>query len=212
MTSRISHTTFDARDAYAQSVFWAQVLGYTDVPGDPNLPGHEECMIVPPADATTPVESRGRVLFVEVPDDKQLKNRVHLDLRPTDGSREEEVERLLLEEVQRDERFVFAAVKGNYGDAVLPYYKAAVLVEVPREIRLQRVQQRSLDKFGDRARPGGDLYEREKWFFDHISARPEDYASRWLGTMNIPILQVDGTRPVGENLTVIEDWLRRLHS
>lgn len=125
---------------------------------------------------------------------------------------QEEVERLLLEEVRRDERFVFAAVKGNYGDAVLPYYKAAVLVEVPREIRLQRVQQRSLDKFGDRAKPGGDLYEREKWFFDHISARPEDYASRWLDTVNIPILQVDGTRPVGENLTVIEDWLRRLHS
>lgn len=125
---------------------------------------------------------------------------------------QEEVERLLLEEVQRDERFVFAAVKGNYGDAVLPYYKAAVLVEVPREIRLQRVQQRSLDKFGDRAKPGGDLYEREKWFFDHISARPEDYASRWLDTVNIPILQVDGTRPVGEKLTVIEDWLRRLHS
>ena len=125
---------------------------------------------------------------------------------------QEEVERLLLEGVQRDERFVFAAVKGNYGDAVLPYYKAAVLVEVPREIRLQRVQQRSLDKFGDRAKPGGDLYEREKWFFAHISARPEDYASRWLDTMNIPILQVDGTRPVGENLTVIENWLRRLHS
>lgn len=125
---------------------------------------------------------------------------------------QEEVERLLLEEVRRDEQFIFAAVKGNYGDAVLPYYKAAVLVEVPREIRLQRVQQRSLDKFGDRAKPGGDLYEREKWFFDHISARPEDYASRWLDTMNIPILQVDGTRPVGENLTVIEDWLRRLHS
>ena len=37
MTSRISHTTFDARDSYAQSVFWAQVLGYTDVPGDPLL-------------------------------------------------------------------------------------------------------------------------------------------------------------------------------
>lgn len=95
MTSRISHTTFDARDAYSQSVFWAQVLGYTDVPGDPNLPGHDECMIVPPADASTPVESRGHLLFVEVPDDKQLKNRVHLDLRPTDRTREEEVERLL---------------------------------------------------------------------------------------------------------------------
>ena len=120
---------------------------------------------------------------------------------------QEEVERLLLEEVQRDDRFVFAAVKGNYGDAVLPYYRAAVMVEVPRELRLQRVQQRSLDKFGDRARPGGDLYEREKWFFDHISARPEDYAVRWLDTVDIPVLRVDGTRPVGENIAVIRRWM-----
>ncbi len=120
---------------------------------------------------------------------------------------QEEVERLLLEEVQRHDRFVFAAVKGNYGEAVLPYYKRAVLVEVPRELRLQRVQQRSLDKFGDRARPGGDLYEREKWFFDHISARPEDYAVRWLDTVDIPVLRVDGTRPVGENIVVIRRWM-----
>lgn len=120
---------------------------------------------------------------------------------------QEEVERLLLEEVQRDDRFVFAAVKGNYGDAVLPYYERAVLVEVPRKLRLQRVQQRSLDKFGDRAMPGGDLYEREKWFFDHISARPEDYAERWLDMVDIPVLRVDGTRPVEENIARIAQWL-----
>jgi len=120
---------------------------------------------------------------------------------------QEEVERLLLEEVQRDDRFVFAAVKGNYGEAVLPYYQAAVLVEVPRELRLQRVQQRSLDKFGDRAMPGGDLYEREMWFFDHISARPEDYAKRWLAKVEIPVLRVDGTRPVGENIDLICKWM-----
>lgn len=120
---------------------------------------------------------------------------------------QEEVERLLLTEVQRDARFVFAAVKGNYGDAVLPYYERAVLVEVPRELRLQRVQQRSLEKFGDRVRPGGDLYDREKWFFDHISARPEDYAERWLDMVDIPVLRVDGTRPVGENIGIIRKWL-----
>ena len=28
MTSRISHTSFDARNAYAQSVFWSQVLDF----------------------------------------------------------------------------------------------------------------------------------------------------------------------------------------
>ena len=120
---------------------------------------------------------------------------------------QEEVERLLLEAVRADDRFVFAAVKGDYGEAVLPYYGRAVLVEVPRETRLQRVKQRSLDKFGDRALPGGDLYEREKWFFDHVSARPEDYAVRWLNSLDIPVLRVDGTRPVGENVAAIMAWM-----
>lgn len=121
-----------------------------------------------------------------------------------------EVERLLLEEVRQDERFVFAAVRGNYGDAVLPYYKGVVLVETPREIRLQRVKERSLRKFGKRALPGGDLYEKEKRFYDLISARPEDYAERWLAAVDIPVLRVNGTRQVGENITIITDWLRRL--
>jgi predicted enzyme related to lactoylglutathione lyase len=88
MASRISHTSFDAIDAYAQSVFWSQVLDFVEDPDDPNKPGHAECLIT----------SRDRsqlLLFITVPDAKQVKNRVHLDLRPVDCTREQEVERLL---------------------------------------------------------------------------------------------------------------------
>lgn len=88
MTSRISHTTVDAIDAYAQSVWWAKVLDFIDDPEDPNEPGHELC----------PIMSADRsqvLLFIEVPDDKKVKNRLHLDLRPVDRSRDEEVERLV---------------------------------------------------------------------------------------------------------------------
>jgi hypothetical protein len=46
MTSLISHTSFDARDAYAQSVFWSQVLDFIEDPDDPNEPGHQECLIM----------------------------------------------------------------------------------------------------------------------------------------------------------------------
>jgi hypothetical protein len=88
MTSRISHTTLDARDAHAQSVWWGQVLGFSEDPSDPNEPGHEECMIFSP-------DGRQRVLFIEVPEGKTVKNRVHFDLCPTDRSRDEEVDRLL---------------------------------------------------------------------------------------------------------------------
>ena len=61
MASFISHTTIDCLDAYALSEWWKPVLGYVDIDGDPNLPGHEECMIRDP-------ETGHQVLFIEVPD------------------------------------------------------------------------------------------------------------------------------------------------
>jgi hypothetical protein len=88
MTSFISHTTVDCRNAYELSEWWKPVLGYVDIEGDPNLPGHEECMIRDP-------ETGHQVLFIEVDEPKSVKNRIHFDLRPRGGSRDEEVARLL---------------------------------------------------------------------------------------------------------------------
>ena len=88
MTSYVSHTTVDAHNAYGLSEWWKQLLGYVDREDDPNEPGHEECMIVDP-------DTGHRLLFIEVPDTKQVKNRVHLDLRPREGTRDEELARLL---------------------------------------------------------------------------------------------------------------------
>ena len=51
-------------------------------------------------DQTTYLETAGRsaldrLLFIEVPEAKQVKNRVHFDLDPVEGSRDEELARLL---------------------------------------------------------------------------------------------------------------------
>lgn len=88
MTSFISHTTVDCGNAYELSEWWKPVLGYRDIPGDPNEPGHHECMIEDPA-------TGHRVLFIEVPEGKVVKNRVHFDLRPRDRTRDEELQWLL---------------------------------------------------------------------------------------------------------------------
>lgn len=88
MACYVSHTTVDSLDAYAQSVWWGALLGYHDDPDDPNEEGHEECLIISPDDGH-------RILFIDVPDAKKLKNRVHFDLVPTDRTRDEEVARVL---------------------------------------------------------------------------------------------------------------------
>jgi hypothetical protein len=88
VTSYISHTTVDCTDAYALSKWWEPVLDYVENPEDPNLPGHEECPI-------SSRDGRHSVLFIEVPEKKQVKNRIHFDLRPVEGTRDAELARLL---------------------------------------------------------------------------------------------------------------------
>jgi catechol 2,3-dioxygenase-like lactoylglutathione lyase family enzyme len=93
MAAFVSHTTIDCADAFALSEWWKPVLGYTDIDDDPNEPGHEQCMIRDP-------DTGHRLLFIEVPDAAETKqrcgkNRVHLDLRPRGGTRDEELAVLL---------------------------------------------------------------------------------------------------------------------
>ena len=111
----------------------------------------------------------------------------------------EEVIRLLEERIERSGDFVFAAVRGDYGEKLLSLLDRIVLVEVPREIRLARVRERSAEKFGERILPGGDLAERENTWFTQVERRPEDYVLRWLETVACPVIRVDGTKPVEEN-------------
>jgi hypothetical protein len=100
--SRQIQVTFDAHDPRSQSRFWASVLDYA-IPGPPGVslpPGAD------PLDAWTEFLTRigvpasehnsrsaiedpsgvgPRVFFQQVPEDKVVKNRVHLDVRAAPG-------------------------------------------------------------------------------------------------------------------------------
>ena len=90
MASRAANFCIDAHDPYAQTMWWAEVLEDFRLPTDeegPNEPGEEECGLVGPDDRY--------LLFLKVPEPKTVKNRMHICLRPTDRTRDEEVERIL---------------------------------------------------------------------------------------------------------------------
>lgn len=116
---------------------------------------------------------------------------------------EDEVAKLFEEEIKAHENFVFAAVRGNYGIDVQTTYQYVVLIQVPKDIRLKRVRERDFQKFGNRVLPGGDLYEVTEAFFEKISARPDDYAEKWMESMDCPVIRVDGTKPIEENVAFI---------
>jgi predicted enzyme related to lactoylglutathione lyase len=82
MSSRLYNVTIDANDPRALAEFWRLVLGYELAYDEP-----DEVGIEPLEDDNCPA-----LIFVPVPEDKTVKNRLHLDLAPDD--QQAEVERL----------------------------------------------------------------------------------------------------------------------
>ena len=107
--------TFDAVDPHAQARFWAAALGYevelhddfiratlaSGVPAElvVEIDGHlfwrTATAIRPPGDDDDEARRGRRLLFQAVPEAKQAKNRVHLDLNVGKARVEDEVQRLL---------------------------------------------------------------------------------------------------------------------
>ena len=117
----------------------------------------------------------------------------------------EEVIHLLEEKIEEDDRFVFAAVKGDYGEKLLTKLDYVVLIEVPKETRMERVKMRSVQKFGDRIQEQGDLADTENAWFSVVNSRPENFVTEWLECVPCPVIRIDGTAPVEENV----DYLLR---
>ncbi len=81
----VRHITIDAHDTLALGRFWAEVTGFRLVDDSDD----EEALLEPPAEGVP------GILFIAVGDEKVVKNRVHLDIEPQTGTRDEFVERML---------------------------------------------------------------------------------------------------------------------
>ena len=87
MALRMQCVVIDSHDHSALASFWADVLGWRVTFED----AHQS--VVEPPEGSPAVDVSPDLLFVENPDQKTVKNRLHFDLRPDD--QEAELERLL---------------------------------------------------------------------------------------------------------------------
>jgi hypothetical protein len=82
MNLRIQSVSFDSTEPKVPADFWEKALGWRRT-----YEVEDEIVLEPPAgspeDGTSP-----DLLFVKVPEGKEVKNRLHLDLRPADQAAE----------------------------------------------------------------------------------------------------------------------------
>jgi Glyoxalase-like domain len=93
MASRFTEIVVDAHDTRGQAEFWSEVLGYRILDEEDNV------VEIGTQELTAEEVVRGPVpptiVFVPVPEDKTVKNRLHIDVSPIDREPAEEVERLI---------------------------------------------------------------------------------------------------------------------
>jgi hypothetical protein len=97
MASRFIEIIIDAHDPAALAAFWAEVLGYHVVDTEDGVVELGPWPAVPD-DWREQLRSGVQpptLVFVPVPESKAVKNRLHIDVSPTDRTTAEEVERLL---------------------------------------------------------------------------------------------------------------------
>jgi hypothetical protein len=105
----------------------------------------------------------------------------------------------------------------GWGDVAIPLFELVVFLWIPHDVRMARLRQRELARFGERILPGGDMYEISQVFLTWAAAYDEggfDMRSRrrhdqWLSTLPCPILCFEGEYTIEEQLAVLMVEIQR---
>ncbi len=93
MASRFTELTVDSHDPEGLAAFWCEVLDFEVI--DRSEGKVEIGSWVPTVEDVRARQMPPTLVFIQVPESKAVKNRLHLDVSPIDDSTEGEVGRLL---------------------------------------------------------------------------------------------------------------------
>jgi len=93
MASRFTELVVDCRDPERLAAFWCAVLDFKVIDRSGSMV--EIGSWVPTVEEIRARQMPPTLLFIQVPEGRTVKNRLHLDVSPIDGSTEDEVTRLL---------------------------------------------------------------------------------------------------------------------
>lgn len=123
----------------------------------------------------------------------------------------EEVQQMIIDDIAKFHNYVLCSVNCNWDSKITDTFRLAVLLFAPLTVRMERIKQREVTRFGERVLEGGDMYESQKRFHAFVASRsPEDVKER-TKALKCPILDIDATLPVHKIVENIYEYCRKLH-
>jgi adenylate kinase family enzyme len=81
-------------------------------------------------------------------------------------------QQLLMDDLTAHKSWRLSGSLCGWGDVAIPLFEVVVFLWIPQDIRLERLRQREIERYGERIMPGGDMYEQSQAFLDWAAFLP----------------------------------------
>ena len=123
---------------------------------------------------------------------------------------------MLKEELLQSEQWILSGSLVGWGDYFTPYFDLVIFLWIPPDVRLARLKQRELERYGAEALAGGSLYEQSQTFlkwaalYDHAGTevRSKTLHEQWLAELSCPILRIEGDYSTEERIAIVTNFLK----
>ena len=124
--------------------------------------------------------------------------------------------RLLGANLNTHPRWVISGSLMVWGDPFIPLFDLVVFLYIPHEIRMARLRERELTRFGaEPLAPGGRLHQHHldfmSWAEKYDTAGDEQRSlflhNRWLASLTCPVLRIEGDLTLDERIARIADFV-----
>ncbi|MGP9039402.1 ATP-binding protein [Cytobacillus kochii] len=123
--------------------------------------------------------------------------------------------RMLGKDLSHYENYILSDAVCGWGDNFKRYFDLVIFLWIPQNIRLERLQKREFQRYGNEILAGGSKYEQSKSFLEWASlydsvgfeARSKSLHEHWMADLSCPILKIEGDYSVNERVDIVLDYL-----
>ena len=121
----------------------------------------------------------------------------------------------LRKDLLRDDQWILSGAVAGWGDCFRPCFDLVIFLWIPSKVRLARLQQREVERYGNEALAGGSRYEEAQAFlewaslYDHagMEVRSKALHEQWMAELSCPVLRIEGDYPIEERFAKVMDYL-----
>lgn len=125
---------------------------------------------------------------------------------------------LLKEDLSKHKYWILSGAVCGWGDELKPNFDLVIFLYVPKEIRLQRLKYREIQRYGTAALLGGAKYEQSQAFLEWaalydeagMQVRSKLLHENWISDLSCPVLKIEGIHTVEERVNIVRQFIETM--